>query len=114
MSSGSAPRDLHDRVGADGSGTIVVESFGRPVVVEAFAFSAQPGRRVDRRFAAPGEEVVAQGAAVGEDPGVELDVVEDAAVVEDRAAAVSLSLWDVAGVLEQAMTFLAEVVCPGK
>jgi hypothetical protein len=38
--------------------------------------------RVDRGLAFPSEQAVAEGAAVCEYPRVELDVVEDAAVVE--------------------------------
>src|SRR3954447_2974471 len=69
--------------------------------------------RLDRGFAVPGEEVFAEGAAVGEHPGVELDLVQDVAVVVDRASAVALAGVDGAGVLQEPVAVFAEMVGPG-
>src|SRR3954468_11023326 len=57
--------DLEHRVGPDGPWSGVAPALGRPVVVEAQLVIARARWRLDRRFAVPGEEVIAEGAAVG-------------------------------------------------
>jgi hypothetical protein len=91
----------------------VAQALGRPVVVEAQPVLARDWWRLDGGFAVPGEEVLAEGAAVGEHPGVELDLVQDVAVVVDRASAVALAGVDGAGVLQEPVAVFAEVVGPG-
>ena len=69
-------------------------------------------RRIDRGLAFPFEEVVSEGSAVCEHPGVELELVQDVAEVVDQAVAVAAVLGEEVGVLEQLVSSLAEAVGP--
>ena len=68
---------------------------------------------MDLGLAVPVEQRVAEQPPPGEDPVVELQVVQDVAVVKDGAAPVAMAVWDEAGVLEQSVAGFAEVVGPG-
>jgi hypothetical protein len=97
----------HDRTSAG-----VAEPFYRPLVAEAKLCLAHLARRGDLVFALPFDQRVAELSAVGEHPGVELDVVEGAAVVEDVAGFEAGAGVDDADVAEEAVSGGAEEVGP--
>ncbi len=105
--------DLEHSVGDNGPGGVVVESFGGPVVGERELRAAASWRGMDRGFAVPFEEGPVEQLAVGEDPGVELEVVDDVAVVVQGAGLVAGRGFDVPGLLEEAVAGGAELVGPG-
>ena len=81
-------RHLEDRVGAHEAGARIAEEFSGPVIADAQ--HSPPGTclawRLDVRLSLPREEEISSGAAVGEHPGVQLQVVQYEAVVVDLPA----------------------------
>ena len=63
-------------------------------------------------LASPVDQVGAEQAAVGEHPGVELDVVQRVAVVEDLAGLEAGARVDDTGVAQQPVAWRGELVGP--
>jgi hypothetical protein len=74
--------DLKYGVGEDWPGGWILESGGGPFLGLRELGLAVFEWGVDRRFAVPFHEAFVEQLAVGEDPGVELKVVDDVAVVD--------------------------------
>ena len=68
------------------------------------------GWRFDVRFAVPGEQGGSAGAAGGEHPGVELELVANVPVAVERARLTRSRAAMIPGALEEAVAFGAKVV----
>ena len=106
--------DLEHGVGAQQPGLRLTESLRGPVALEAQLSLLTCGGGSMSVSPSHVEQRAAEHAAVREHPGVELEVVEDVAVVVDPARREPLARRDDLVLLEETVSGVAEVVGPGK